>query len=98
MADFIENSKKTWASDGTTTTEHINVGSLQRIAAATELMTTNYSQLIFNVEHYKIMSKANYDLYKKSLRTIAALRGVITKLKRKRSKNAKTSKNNKSRV
>lgn len=81
MANFREHSKDNWNS--VSTVEHINAGSLQRIADATEKMAGNYIKLQSDYDYMR-KSRDNYrECYESSLRKISALKGVITKLKRK---------------
>jgi hypothetical protein len=81
MANFRESSIAHWSSSNNCV-EHINAGSLQRIADATELMATSYQSLIEERDRYK----RYYEERKKNMasmeRRIAALRGVITKLRK----------------
>ena len=64
------------------THEQVNVGSLQRIADATELMAKNYSTLVFERNSFENLYKAERVDNERMARRIAALKGVITKLKR----------------
>lgn len=80
---FIEASRSSWNASSTgATMEQINAGSLQRIAAATELMARRYEDLIFERDRYK----HRYDDSRKVCAALekrnAALKGVITKLKK----------------
>ena len=65
------------------TIETINCGSLQRIADATEMMAKNYlalqSDLDWNRNRNKELSSRNSSL----CRQVSALRGVITKLRKR---------------
>lgn len=65
------------------THEEVNVGSLQRIADACELMATNYIQLQRNEKYWKERAEENEACAKKAQRRIVALKGVITKLKKR---------------
>jgi hypothetical protein len=82
MANFREVSKQNFTSDNTI--EHINAGSLQRIADATELMAKNYLQLQSDRDLYKRWYNESSAQKAKLYRQISALRGVITKLKNNR--------------
>lgn len=64
--------------------DHVNCGSLQRIADATEKMARNYTELQNRCDYYKLNFHSTLDALKKRDRTIAALRGQITKLKKSR--------------
>ncbi len=65
------------------TWETVNVGSLQRIAAATEAMAQNWVRLTSDVEYYKKLSNERMARVVSRDRSIANLRGQITKLKKK---------------
>lgn len=86
MSDnYIAESKKLWHSTETQapSLEELNLGCLQRIAAACEAMASNYDVLQRERNYYQKRTeeeiKANRELRLKN----SALRGVITKLKRK---------------
>lgn len=64
--------------------EYINVGSLQRIADATEKMASNYIQLQNDVDLYKRWYNEARGEKEKLYRKISALKGVITKLKNRK--------------
>jgi hypothetical protein len=72
-------SKKDWNSD--INIEAVTAGSLQRIADATESMAVNHIQLLAELERYKRWEKEARERNEKYVKTISALRGVITKLK-----------------
>lgn len=83
-----EASKTNWATsplngDGYPGDENIKIGCLQRIADATELMAKDRQRLIDDLE----WTKRSRDSWQKTAerleRSNAALRGVITKLKKK---------------
>ena len=78
MADFRDNSKARW--NGSGCVEHINAGSLQRIADACELMATDYRQLQQNVTYYEGRCKELTQQIEKMRRTELGLRGQIGKL------------------
>lgn len=82
MTTMRESSKKEWTS--VENIEHINTGSLQRIADAVEKMATNHLELMRQRDTYQISYKNEQRRREAAERTIAALRGVITKLKRGR--------------
>jgi hypothetical protein len=56
--------------------EQLNIGSLQRIADATEKMAVSITDLMHERDRYK-------DWYERERRTAISLRGKITKLKKK---------------
>ena len=78
MANFRDNSKASWAGSGCV--EHINAGSLQRIADACELMATDYRRLQQNVTYYEGRCKELTQQIEKMRRTELGLRGQIGKL------------------
>jgi hypothetical protein len=63
--------------------EHVNAGSLQRIADALEKVSANYNYLLSEKERYKKWYEQECNNVKSRDRVISALRGQITKLKRK---------------
>lgn len=81
MASFREHSKQNWNSSSSV--DHINAGSLQRIADATEVMSQNYVQLQNERDSYKRIADSRYEAIKRLERSNSALRGQITKLKKK---------------
>lgn len=81
MASFREHSKQNWNS--ASSVEHINAGSLQRIADATEVMSKNYVQLQNERDSYKRIADSRYEAIERLQRSNSALRGQITKLKKK---------------
>jgi hypothetical protein len=81
--DFRKMSKTEYSSEAHTT-DNINIGSLQRIADATELMAKNYQSLLNDVKYYKERYNESLDTRKKLIRRISALRGAITRLKKGR--------------
>lgn len=66
---------------------NIQLGCLMRIADASEKMASNYTQLQNDRDLYKRWYNEERDAKEKLYRTIKALRGVITKLKRGGKKN-----------
>lgn len=77
-----ESSHKDWQSGDTI--EHINAGSLQRIADATELMAKNYAELIAERDQARRSETYWRDEADRIARSNNALRGVITKMKKAR--------------
>ena len=77
-----QESKQEW--NGTGTEQSINAGSLQRIADATEKMASNYTQLQNERDLYKRLYNEKLVTINKLYRQISALKGVITKLKKKK--------------
>lgn len=83
--NFREASSRDWktGSESGATFEEINSGSLQRIADATEKMAKRYDDLIYDRDLYMKMYKDKRGESESLFRSNAALRGVITKLKKK---------------
>lgn len=69
---------------GNATHEQLIVGSLQRIADATELMASNYTALQKDLDWWKQIAKDRMASAEKAERRITALKGVITKMKRRK--------------
>lgn len=89
MADFRESSRNGWAS--AETVEHINAGSLQRIADATELMARRHLELIRERDEYERRYKSVVEWVRTLERRLSAAKGQITKLRnaaKKEQKNA----------
>lgn len=80
MTTMRESSRKEFGSDESV--EHINLGSLQRIADACELMARNFLQLQADRDLYKRWHENVSRERDREKRRSASLRGVITKLKR----------------
>lgn len=81
MPNFRASSKTNYSSNDSI--EHINAGSLQRIADAAEVMAKNYNMLLQTKENYKQWYEQRGQRIVKLERQNAALRGQITKLKKK---------------
>jgi hypothetical protein len=81
MATIKEASQKTWTSNDST--EHINAGSLQRIADAVEAMATDHVQLLRNVDFYKRGYEERGAEVLRLHHAIAGHKAAYTKLKRK---------------
>jgi hypothetical protein len=79
-----DQSRINWEPAGTRqiTTEEIQVGALQRIADATEVMAKNHQNLIDERDRYKRRYEYEQKENQRMARRIAALQGVITKLKK----------------
>lgn len=89
MADtFKESSKVNWRPgvDRTPTNEEIQIGCLQRIADATEAMASNYLRLQADLDMHKRWYKNEQETSARLNRSNNALRGVITKLKKTKTK------------
>lgn len=81
MATQREQSKMEW--EGRGTAEDLQLGCLQRIADASEKMAGNYIQLQNDRDWYKKRYYEQQESMNKLHRTISALKGVITKMKKK---------------
>lgn len=81
MTNLREASKQNWNADRSIT--DINAGSLQRIADATEKMAGNYISLQNDLERYKKWHSERSAEVISLGRVNKALRGVITKFKKK---------------
>ena len=82
MATMRDDSRGSWTC--LSTTESIKAGSLQRIADATEKMAASYDNLRTDRDYYKREHAERGATIAILERRLAALRGVITKLKRKK--------------
>lgn len=78
-----EASKKVWTSSDPTRMDEINLGSMQRIADACELMAQNHARLVSDRDMYEQRYRQNQAYYYAEQRRTRAPRGVITKLKSK---------------
>jgi hypothetical protein len=75
--------------------DQINMGSLQRIADAIEVMARDYQKFINDRDRYLSYYKDCHRRYERQVRSNSALRGFITKLKnRLNAEPAKRSANN----
>jgi len=84
--NWREASKLHWQRTGnpkTPTTEQISCGALQRIADAVEKMSGNYGSLIGERDEYKRWYEEGQEVNRRMANRERALRGQITKLKRK---------------
>ena len=83
--NHIEASRKQWSVNSSSATiQEINSGSLQRIAIAVEMMCRNVRNLEDECASYKERYARSQERGAERDRQIAALRGVITKMKRAR--------------
>lgn len=78
---FKDSSRKTWASNNTI--EHINAGSLQRIADATEKMAQRHTDLMRERDQYKGWYEEERQRRVSKERSNHSLRGQITKLRKR---------------
>jgi hypothetical protein len=82
---FREHSRRDYGrrDGGKLTVEQINCGALLRIADATETMARNYVQMQADLDYYKTLAETRAESLNRIEKCNSALRGVITKLKRK---------------
>ena len=80
MADFREDSRKRWNSN--TSVEHINAGSLQRIADAVELSCKDREKLERDYAYIRKARDLAQERADRLARSNSALRGVIKRMKR----------------
>ena len=79
MSDMRESSRGSWVSSGSV--EHINCGSLQRIADATEKMAASYDQMRQDRDWEKRRADQIYAENRRLRNRIAGLRGYIKRMK-----------------
>lgn len=78
MTSMREASRKAWTSDDRI--EHINGGSLQRIADATERMAAPYLEMLHDRDRLaKLVMERNEDI-KRLERRLSAAKGLVTRL------------------
>lgn len=84
-AAYKEESRKNWylAGDAKPSTEHLQLGCLQRIADATELMAKRYQDLLDERDSAQRSRDYWESEHARLLRRLNAAKGQITKLKRK---------------
>ena len=82
MGNCRDQSRLNWATSPRPSLNELELGCLQRIAAATEAMANNHVRLIRERDNYEAACEAQAEEIELQQRRIAALRGVITKLKR----------------
>lgn len=81
MGNFRQISRQEWSAADTV--ESINAGSLQRIADATEAMAKGHVELANERDRLKGWAENRQQRIERLERQNAALRGVITRLRRK---------------
>lgn len=85
--NYKEASRYNWSSLHDTNypgVDLINMGSLQRIADAIEIMGKNYLELQRSYDYMKSDRDSLRERYYKMERRLSAMKGVITKLKTKK--------------
>lgn len=84
MGTIKEASRKEWNCAGQAAThQELQTGCLQRITDATELMARSYREIIEDRDRYERWYEEKFARVVELSRTCSALRGVITKLKRR---------------
>ena len=68
---------------GSLSSDQLRTGALLRIADATEVMAKNYQELIDERDRYKRYYREEREVNKRLYLSNAALKGVITKLRKK---------------
>lgn len=68
-------------SSATTITEQVTIGSLQRIADATELMAGNYTKMQRDLDYYMKREVALLEQNRKLRGQLSAQKGLVTKAK-----------------
>jgi len=83
---FEEISKTSWAAGPTsslTLGEKVTLGSLQRIATATESMAVNFREMQSSLDYYKTRAKRLEEENKRLQRRLSAQKGATTKAAKK---------------
>ena len=82
---YREESRKDWgmSKPGNLSLDQVNCGALLRIADATETMARNHVQMQADLDYYKTLSETRAEVINRLERSNAALRGTITKLKKR---------------
>jgi hypothetical protein len=80
MSDFRHASRTNWASSNSV--EHINAGSLQRIADAAEKMAQRHTELIRDRDNYERYYRSECASHNMTRLQLRASKGVITKLRK----------------
>ena len=77
-----ESRKHGWGQDGKMCIDQLKLGCMLRMADASEVMAKNNQQLINDKEKYKRWYKEEQAKNERHGKTIAGLRGYITRLKK----------------
>jgi len=85
MPSLKEESKCNYQAAEKPSLEQLQVGCLQRIADATEKMAVNYDRMQQQLDSYKRICVERAERIEALSKSNAALRGAITKLKKKQS-------------
>lgn len=82
---FTDRSKETWGSSNETCSiKEIQLGAILRIASAVEVMARRYNDLIEERDRSVRLMKIMEGSWERERRSNAALRGQITKLKKRK--------------
>lgn len=81
MSSMRDDSRNTWSGDRTR--ESIKIGSLQRIADACELMSQSWRTLVGERDQFQRLYEIQKQNNDRLWRSNCALRGQITRLRRK---------------
>lgn len=82
--DYREQSRTSWGTEATSLTlEQLNAGAILRIADATEKMATNHVKLQNDYDYMRKDRDRYRERAERAERKITAMKGVITKLKKK---------------
>lgn len=82
LLNYKEESKKEYGTSSSFAVEHLNAGSLQRIADATEAMAKNHIRLQSDLDWYTRMYNQERETTKRLNNEIRSLKGWITRLKK----------------
>lgn len=85
MSDTCRNeSRRDWLASATpATTSDVQLGCFQRIADACELMAKRHDELVRARESAESNARHYQDLYRQTVRSLNAMRGQTTKLKKR---------------
>lgn len=81
--NFRDGSKRQWSSENNLTIAEINCGSMQRIADACEKMCTDRDSIERRLGYAQVHAEQMQRLLDTEKRRSAALRGVISRLRKK---------------
>jgi len=81
--NYVKASQRAWTTRSCLATDReVEIGCLQRIAAATELLARDRENLLVECDQYKSRYQLLFTDYQSLTRSNASLRGVITKLRK----------------
>lgn len=83
IKDLTAKGNNNWTIDRLPTLEDLSLSAIMRIADATEVMASNYVKLQNDLDSYKRWYEQRGEMITSRDRTISALRGQITKLKKR---------------